>query len=94
MATAFGHEIGWEILKLLGVKDSHIVEAHIHIVTNDIVTIDIKRFATRENGKFILTEDEKDIKTELKKYRLEEIKEEKRPEFEPDYHMEDGSKAK
>lgn len=77
MATAFGHEIGWEILKLLGVKDTYIVEAHINIVVGDIITIDIKRYATRENGELILTEDEKHIKTELKKYRLEEIKEEK-----------------
>ena len=55
MAQAVGDQIGWEILKLLGVTDSHIVEAHIHIKVQDVVTIDITRFATRENGELVLT---------------------------------------
>ena len=77
MATAVvSDQIGWEILKLLGVTDSHITEAHIHIVADDLLRIDITRFATRGNdGELILTEDGKDIKTELKKYCLKEIEE-------------------
>ena len=84
MTRAVDNEIGWEILQLLGVKDSHIVEATIHIKVNDITTIDIKRFATREDGKLILNKEKTDIKTILKRYRLEEIKE-KRAVFETDY---------
>ena len=76
MASAVGNEIGVKILEILGVKDSHILEAHIHIVRDDVIIIDIKRLGTRENGEFVLTEDEQDIVTELKKYHLVEIKEE------------------
>jgi len=94
MAQIVGKEIGKKILELFGVKDSKIIEAHIHIMKDNFITIDIKRYATRENGDFILTEDEQSIKKELKKYHLVEVEEEKRPEFEPDYYMEDGSKVK
>ena len=73
MATVVSDQIGWEILKLLGVTDSHIVEAHIHIKINDLIRIDITRFATKRNNELVLTEDGKDIKTELKKYCLKEI---------------------
>ena len=75
MAIGMGNQIGWEILQLLGVKDSNIIEAHIHIKVDSIIMIDILRQATSENGDLVLTEDGKDIKTELKKYRLEEIEE-------------------
>ena len=84
MTRAVDNEIGWEILQLLGVKDSHIVEATIHIKVNDITTIDIKRFATREDGQFILNKEKTDIETLLKKYRLEVIKE-KKLKFVSDY---------
>jgi len=75
MAIGMGNQIGWEILQLLGVKDSNVVEAHIHIKVDDVIMIDILRQASSENGELVLTEDGKDIKTELKKYRLEEIEE-------------------
>jgi len=88
MATVSSYYLGKELLRLLGVEDTHIIEAHIHIVLNDIMTIDIKRHATRKDGSIKLTDDEKDIKVELKKYRLEEIKEEPRPTFEPDMYGE------
>ena len=75
MATVYaGSEIIKKILKLFGIEDACVLKVDIHMAVDDIVTIDMTRYATRADGELIRTEDEKEIVKELKKYRLEEIK--------------------
>ncbi len=62
--------MAWKILDWLGVKDSKITEATIHIKVDHVVVIDITRFATRPDGEFELTKDGNEIKTEMKRYEL------------------------
>ena len=70
---------GCKILKLLGIDVSNVVEANIHIKVNNAITVDVTSFV-KIDDEFVLNEDKTEIEIELKKYRLEEIKEDKNTE--------------
>jgi len=73
MKTKATSKIGWEILKLLGIDIHNVFEADIHLNVKEPMTIDVKSFV-RIDEEFVLNKAKTEIETELKKYRLEEIK--------------------
>jgi len=68
--------VGSDILELLGIDISGVFEATIYIKANDDLKIDVKSFVKIDN-EFVLNKDKNEIITELKKYHLIEIKEDK-----------------
>jgi len=74
MASTATDQVGHKILQLLGIKDEYIMEATIHIKANDIITAEVTHLVCVDD-KFVLDEEETELETLLKKYKLVEIEE-------------------
>jgi len=66
MAVITGEEI-LKILRPLGIDQSKIISGSIHFAVKELVTVDIVSFVDIKN--------EKELETELKKYKLVRIEE-------------------
>jgi hypothetical protein len=62
MATVMAHDIGVELIQILGLQDKFVGSITIHIDPNAVVTMDVVHFMTSKQGE--------DILTMMKKYYL------------------------